>query len=75
MKRPKVADMTPVQLARFRLLQCRRAAKRCLTSSALDHMTVRRCATVITLTKPSWVANASEQEAAAVLQHIGGQSH
>jgi hypothetical protein len=81
MKRPKLADMTPIEEWRFRLLQRRRFARRtmALIDSLPDEVMRRQqepnrrwCQTVIALTKPAWVANARPDELLAALRHIVG---
>lgn len=89
MKRPKIADMNDTELSRFRLMQCRRAARRALQlattikepaalSINLQGEVERTCAwarTVIAITKPAWVAKAHPDQLAAVLAYMCGETH
>jgi hypothetical protein len=89
MKRPKIADMTPLEHARFTILSCRRLARRVLRRSARirdsealspteratsdRHYTEAR--TTNALTKPSWVARATLEELYSAMAHLSGESH
>jgi hypothetical protein len=80
MKRPKVADMTPEQYARFSLLRFRRKSKVQIRSlSHIDsdeaRLAISYHQTVVALTKPSWVTSATPDELASVLGHIWGESN
>jgi hypothetical protein len=79
MKRPKLADMNPLEEVRWRLLQCRRSARRSLRrlENINDPDTAQRVAphvaclqTILAITKPSWVHSASFPDALHALAHI-----
>jgi hypothetical protein len=84
MRRPKIRDMNPDQLVRFRLMQTRRTARRSLKmlnsvrpeeltaedQNALE-VSVRWCRSVIAITKPSWVQKAPLSDAILTLEHLG----
>ena len=87
MRRPKLAEMSPLEQGRWRALQIRRTTQR-----ALDHWNaidpsqlsseerakltadIAHAKTVIALTKPAWVRSASRAELLAVLSHLLGHS-
>lgn len=80
MKRPKIKDMNPLELARFRILQARRASRRALRyldflTDYQDHPGVIRsralAESVIAVTKPAWVAKAPLSHCGEVLHFIG----
>jgi hypothetical protein len=84
MRRPKIRDMNPDQLVRFRLMQTRRHARRSLqrlnsippeelTAEEQKHLEVlmRWCRSVIAITKPSWVQKAPLGDAVLTLKHLG----
>ena len=77
MKRPKLKDMTPIENARFRTMQARRAAQRALefaaTCGELSYAEQRHVAwagTVIAITKPSWIAAASLPDLKSAMHKI-----
>jgi hypothetical protein len=85
MKRPKIKDMTAIELARFRCLQCRRGARRALNIlktvnlSELDQEhraklthNVAYFETCMALTKPQQVATAPLNELERTLMHLSG---
>jgi hypothetical protein len=88
MRRPKISEMDAIQLARFRLLQVRRRARRnlsyltCLNVAELSHQeketlaaTVKAFRSIIAVTKPAWIAKAGVDDARRVLDYIGGKRH
>jgi hypothetical protein len=86
-KRPKIADMTLLELARFRLMQVRRTSRRRL--KLLGHVweelppqrraecEAHRAAfeSYVAVTKPSWIRSAPLSELMAALRHIEGKSN
>jgi hypothetical protein len=86
-KRPKIADMTPLELVRCRLLQVRRTSRRHLKVlgrvwEELPPQTQAECEvhraaleSYLAVTKPSWVRSAPLNELMAALHHIEGKSN
>ncbi len=82
MRRPKLADMNLLELARWRILQFRRAARRTLNRTKwlerevsedrfTDVKNLQRAAQcIIAVTKPRAVARCSVEEAAVILGYI-----
>jgi len=83
-KRQALTDMTEIEEARFRLLQCNRVAQRVLRhlgtvdtealapSGREEHdRTLAHVQTAIAITQPSWVATAPRLHLLQVLNYIG----
>jgi hypothetical protein len=79
MKRPKLADMNPLEEVRWRLLRCRRGARRSLRRlEAIDDPNVAQRVvpdvacfqTILAITKPARVRSASFPDALHALAHI-----
>ena len=84
MKRPKIRDMSPIERARFRLLQARRGAQSALKSLAAiqepekltpeEHQNVAAKAkifqSIIAVTKPSHVRAATVAQARSIIEYL-----
>jgi hypothetical protein len=84
MKRPKIIDMAPLELARFRILQARRSSRHSLQmletlqpDYRMQQDVIANIAwlkSVLAVTSPTWVSKASLSDCAAVLSYIAGTS-
>jgi hypothetical protein len=75
-KRPKIREMSALELARFRLLQARRGCQRAerylelLPPTPEIARNLARVKSVIKVTGPTWISKASLSDCAAVLRYI-----